>query len=66
VYPGGFYDSESLRIVRESGHKYAFNTHLGLSDLSHSSLELNRINMLPGTTPEKLEDTIQQLETMQQ
>jgi hypothetical protein len=42
---------------------YAFNTHHGLSDLSGSHLELNRINMLPGITPEKLETVLRDLES---
>lgn len=41
---------------------YGFNTHHGLSDLSRSHLELNRINMLPGITPEKLDTIIGDLE----
>jgi len=45
---------------------YGFNTHHGLSDLTKSHLELNRINMLPGTTPEKLETIIRDLEPISQ
>lgn len=62
VYPGGFYDAQSLNVLRASWHMYGFNTHHGLSDLSESHLELNRINMLPGITPEKLETIIRDLE----
>ncbi len=42
---------------------YGFNTHHGLSDLTKSHLELNRINMLPGMTPEKLETILHDLES---
>ncbi len=66
VYPGGFYDAQSLDALRASSHMYGFNTHHGLSDLTKSHLELNRINMLPGTTPEKLETIIRHLEPISQ
>jgi hypothetical protein len=66
VYPGGFYNPEALNIVEQSGHSYGFGTSLGISDLSKSRFELRRINMLPGTTSEKLENTIKELESTQQ
>lgn len=66
VYPGGFYDDASLETLKASWHLYGFTTRHGISDVSQSHLELRRINMLPGTTPEKLDLIISSLESSSQ
>ena len=66
MYPGGFYSPETLAVVKESGHSYGFGTNSGISDLNKSRFELRRINMLPGTTPEKLENSIRELQSTEQ
>jgi peptidoglycan/xylan/chitin deacetylase (PgdA/CDA1 family) len=65
VYPGWFYGPETLKKVWEVRYKYALTTHRGYAKLGTKNLELNRINIAPGTTPEVLEKVLEELKTRQ-
>jgi hypothetical protein len=65
VYPGGFYNSETLKKVVEADYKYGFTTHQGYAKLGTRNLELNRINIAPGTSPEVLEKMLENLRIKQ-
>jgi peptidoglycan/xylan/chitin deacetylase (PgdA/CDA1 family) len=65
VYPGGFYNSETLKKVAAADYKYGFTTHQGYAKLGTRNLELNRINIAPGTSPEVLEKMLENLRIKQ-
>lgn len=54
VYPGWYYWPETLSLTEQAWYKYAFTTRFGEADIWWKNLELRRIDITPGTTPEKL------------
>ncbi len=65
VYPGWFYNPETLKKVAEADYKYGFTTRQGYAKLGTRNLELNRINIAPGTSPEVLEKILEDLRIKQ-
>jgi len=65
AYPGWFYGPETLKKVKDSRYKYGFTTHNGYAKLGSKNLELNRINIAPGTGPEELQEILKKLKTSQ-
>lgn len=65
IYPGWFYGPDSLETVRQANYGYALTTRFGEADLGNKKLELRRINITPGVTPEKLEDMLEMATLLQ-
>lgn len=65
VYPGWYYDIESLKSVQESSYRYALTTRFWEADLHERKFELRRINIIPGISPEKLADLLEMATLLQ-
>ncbi|MBY5005261.1 polysaccharide deacetylase family protein [Streptococcus suis] len=60
AYPAGRYSADTLSIAESSGYKLGVTTNEGLASASNGLLSLNRVRILPTTTPEVLLQTIAQ------
>lgn len=60
AYPAGRYSADTLSIAENSGYKLGVTTNEGLASASDGLLTLNRVRILPTTTPEVLLQTIAQ------
>lgn len=54
AYPSGRYTQETLALAQEAGYKLGLTTNEGFASADDSLLSLNRIRILPTTTPEQL------------
>ncbi|MDG3142464.1 polysaccharide deacetylase family protein [Streptococcus suis] len=54
AYPSGRYTQETLALAQEAGYKLGLTTNEGLASADDSLLSLNRVRILPTTTPEQL------------
>ncbi|HEL2057310.1 TPA: polysaccharide deacetylase family protein [Streptococcus suis] len=60
AYPAGRYSADTLAIAESIGYKLGVTTNEGLASASDGLLSLNRVRILPITTPETLLQTITQ------
>lgn len=58
IYPNGRYTDDTLREIKSSGYRYSFTTKNGMSNLLDNPLELNRIDIAPGTTIERFSELL--------
>lgn len=54
AYPSGRYTQETLALAQEAGYKLGLTTNEGFASADDGLLSLNRIRILPTTTPEQL------------
>lgn len=54
AYPSGRYSDMTLDIADQTGYKLGVTTNNGLASLDNGLLALNRVRILPTTTPETL------------
>lgn len=54
AYPSGRYTQETLALTQEAGYKLGLTTNEGFASADDGLLSLNRIRILPTTTPEQL------------
>ncbi|HEL1586781.1 TPA: polysaccharide deacetylase family protein [Streptococcus suis] len=60
AYPAGRYSTDTLSIAESIGYKLGVTTNEGLASAADGLLSLNRVRILPTTTPETLLQTIAQ------
>lgn len=60
AYPSGRYNQETLDLSEKAGYKLGLTTNEGLASAADGLLSLNRVRILPTTTPEQL---LQQIST---
>lgn len=58
AYPAGRYSDQTIKTVEESQYKLGVTTNEGLASAADGLLTLNRVRILPVTTPEVLLQTI--------
>ncbi|MGT2950316.1 hypothetical protein BU202_01790 [Streptococcus cuniculi] len=60
AYPAGRYSDQTIKTVEEAQYKLGVTTNEGLASAADGLLTLNRVRILPVTTPEVLLQTIGQ------
>lgn len=58
AYPSGRYSQDTLTLAKESGYELGLTTNEGLASANDGLLSLNRVRILPTTTPEQLLEQI--------
>ncbi len=58
AYPSGRYSQETIDLSRQAGYKLGLTTNEGLASAADGLLSLNRVRILPTTTPDILLEQI--------
>ncbi len=58
AYPSGRYSQETIDLSKQAGYKLGLTTNEGLASAADGLLSLNRVRILPTTTPDILLEQI--------
>lgn len=59
IYPQGRYSYKTLDQIKASHYHYAFTTQTGKTNLAEKTLELKRIDVIPGMTHKSFAELIE-------
>ena len=58
AYPSGRYSQETIDLSKQAGYKLGLTTNEGLASAADGLMSLNRVRILPTTTPDILLEQI--------